>query len=117
MWLMDCQSQKVTLNNSFRSDQTRATGNLGLQVTPQWVELPRVQKGVEYAILTDELSRAWSGTNTRQYKRLEGLAKENLRDNMSTLELVLNMLAGATTTEIPKQQQSTIFAKNIDAAW
>ena len=58
-----------------------------------------MQKGVEYAIITDEISRAWSGMSTRQYKNLKGLKKENLRDNMTTLELVLNMLAEATTTE------------------
>ena len=52
-----------------------------------------IEKGVEYAILTDEISKAWSGMPTRQYKKLKGLKKENLRDNMSTLELVLNMLA------------------------
>ena len=56
-----------------------------------------VKKGVEYAILTDEITKAWSGLSTRQYKNLKGLKKENLRDNMSTLEIVLNMLAEATT--------------------
>ena len=68
-----------------------------------------MQKGVEYAILTDEISRAWSGMSTRQYKNLKGLKKENLRDNMTTLELVLNMLAEATTTqfqEIANQRPS-----------
>ena len=64
----------------------------------------RHSKGVEYAILTDEITKAWSGMNTRQYKNLKGLKKENLRDNMTTLELVLNMLAEATTTEISKQK-------------
>ena len=59
-----------------------------------------VKKGIEYAILTDEISKAWSGLATREYKDLKGLKKENLRDNMSTLELVLNMLAEATTTEL-----------------
>ena len=59
-----------------------------------------VKKGIEYAILTDEISKAWSGMATREYKDLKGLKKENLRDNMSTLELVLNMLAEATTTEL-----------------
>ena len=58
------------------------------------------QKGIEYAIFTDEISKAWSGLATREYKDLKGLKKENLRDNMSTLELVLNMLAEATTTEL-----------------
>jgi hypothetical protein len=71
-----------------------------------------VQKGIEYAILTDEISRAWSGMTTREYKRLKGLKKENLRDNMSTLELVLNMLAEATTTEISKEQKPSTLREN-----
>jgi hypothetical protein len=75
-----------------------------------------VQKGVEYAILTDEISRAWSGMSTRQYKNLKGLKKENLRDNMTTLELVLNMLAEATTTEISKQKAPTTLSENINVA-
>lgn len=61
-----------------------------------------IQKGVEYAILTDEITKAWSGMTTRGYKNLKGLKKENLRDNMTTLEIVLNMLAEATTTELTK---------------
>ena len=75
-----------------------------------------VQKGVEYAILTDEISRAWSGMSTRQYKSLKGLKKENLRDNMTTLELVLNMLAEATTTEISKQKAPETFSESVDVA-
>ena len=73
------------------------------ELTDEW-DNRGVKKGVEYAILTDEISRAWSGMSTRQYKQLKGLKKENLRDNMSTLELVLNMLAEATTTEISRQK-------------
>ena len=61
-----------------------------------------IQKGMEYAILTDEITKAWSGMTTRKYKDLKGLKKENLRDNMTTLEIVLNMLAEATTTELTK---------------
>ena len=72
------------------------------ELTDEW-DARGVQKGVEYAILTDEITKAWSGMNTRQYKNLKGLKKENLRDNVTTLELVLNMLAEATTTEISKQ--------------
>ena len=63
-----------------------------------------VEEGKEYAILTDEVTKAWSGMSTRQYKNLKGLKKENLRDNMSTLELALNMLAEATTTELTNTQ-------------
>ena len=61
-----------------------------------------IQKGIEYAILTDEITKAWSGMTTRKYKDFKGLKKENLRDNMTTLEIVLNMLAEATTTELTK---------------
>ena len=75
-----------------------------------------MEKGKEYAILTDEITRAWSGMTTRQYKTLKGLTKENLRDNMTTLELVLNMLAEATTTEISKQKAPETFSDNIDVA-
>lgn len=85
------------------------------ELTDEW-DTRGVQKGVEYAILTDEISRAWSGMSTRQYKSLKGLKKENLRDNMTTLELVLNMLAEATTTEISKQKAPETFSENIDVA-
>ena len=85
------------------------------ELTDEW-DARGVQKGVEYALLTDEISRAWSGMSTRQYKNLKGLKKENLRDNMTTLELVLNMLAEATTTEISKQKAPETFSENIDVA-
>ena len=85
------------------------------ELTDEW-DARGVQKGVEYAILTDEISRAWSGMSTRQYKNLKGLKKENLRDNMTTLELVLNMLAEATTTEISKQKAPAALSENIDVA-
>ena len=85
------------------------------ELTDEW-DARGVQNGVEYAILTDEISRAWSGMSTRQYKNLKGLKKENLRDNMTTLELVLNMLAEATTTEISKQKAPETFSENINVA-
>ena len=85
------------------------------ELTDEW-DARGVQKGVEYAILTDEISRAWSGMSTRQYKNLKGLKKENLRDNMTTLEMVLNMLAEATTTEISKQKTPATLSENIDVA-
>lgn len=85
------------------------------ELTDEW-DARGVQKGVEYAILTDEISRAWSGMSTRQYKNLKGLKKENLRDNMTTLELVLNMLAAATTTEISKQKAPSTFSENMAVA-
>lgn len=85
------------------------------ELTDEW-DARGIQKGVEYAILTDEISRAWSGMSTRQYKNLKGLKKENLRDNMTTLELVLNMLAEATTTEISKQKAPETFSDHVDVA-
>jgi len=85
------------------------------ELTDEW-DNRGVQKGLEYAILTDEISKAWSGMTTRQYKNLKGLKKENLRDNMSTLELVLNMLAEATTTAISKKQSPETFEENKQIA-
>ena len=71
-----------------------------------------VQKGQEFAILTDEITQAWSGLTTRQYKQVKGLKKEGLRDNMTNLELVLNMLAEATTTEISREKQPKGLEQN-----
>lgn len=85
------------------------------ELTDEW-QTHGVEQGREYAILTDEITRAWSGMNTRQYKRLKGLKKENLRDNMSTLELTLNMLAEATTTELTKTRNPQELAENQDVA-
>ena len=85
------------------------------ELTDEW-DARGVRKGVEYAILTDEISRAWSGMSTRQYKNLKGLKKENLRDNMTTLELVLNMLAEATTTQFSKDRKPTTFQENLEVA-
>lgn len=73
------------------------------ELTDAW-DAHDVKKGTEYGILTDEVTKAWSGMTTRQYKNYKGLKKENLRDNMSTLELALNMLAEATTTELTNAQ-------------
>ena len=85
------------------------------ELTDQW-KTHGVEKGREYAILTDEVTRAWSGMSTRQYKNLKGLKKENLRDNMSTLELALNMLAEATTTELTKVQNPQGLKENQKVA-
>lgn len=84
-------------------------------LTDEW-QKRGVQKGIEYAILTDEITHAWSGLSTRQYKHLKGLKKENLRDNMSDLELVLNMLAEASTSELSKEHQPSDFAENQEIA-
>lgn len=81
------------------------------ELTAEW-QARGVEKGREYAILTDEITKAWSGMTTRQYKNLKGLKKENLRDNMSTLEIVLNMLAETTTTELSKAHQPEGFEES-----
>lgn len=85
------------------------------ELTDEWSKRG-VQKGREYAILTDEISKAWSGLTTRQYKDLKGLKKENLRDNMSDLELVLNMLAEASTTGISQVEKPEGMAENLSVA-
>lgn len=81
------------------------------ELTDEW-KGHGVKEGLEYAILTDEVTRAWSGMTTRQYKDFKGLRKQNLRDNMSTLELALNMLAEATTTELTKVQNPQGLTEN-----
>jgi len=85
------------------------------ELTDEW-DNRGIQKGLEYAILTDEVSKAWSDMTTRQYKNFKGLKKENLRDNMSTLELVLNMLAEATTTELAKVHDAQGLSENKQVA-
>ena len=89
---------KEWINQRLKSIEVRK------DLTDEW-DTSGVKKGQEYAILTDEITRAWAGLNTKQYKQLKDLKKENLRDHMSNLELVLNMLAEATTTEISKQRK------------
>ena len=70
----------------------------------------------EYAILTDELTKAWSGLTVKEYKSHKGLKKESLRDNMTDMELILNMLAEATTTELSKKEQPRGMGENVDVA-
>lgn len=101
---------KEWINQRLKSIEVRK------DLTDEW-DTRGVKKGQEYAILTDEITKAWAGLNTREYKKLKDLRKENLRDHMSNLELVLNMLAEVTTTEISKErkpngfEQSRIVAK------
>ena len=85
------------------------------ELTNEWQQRG-VEKGREFAILTDEISKAWSGKTTRQYKNLKGLKKENLRDNMSDTELVLTMLAEASTRDISKATKPDGFAENVKVA-
>ncbi len=82
------------------------------ELTDEW-ELRSVKKGEEYAILTDEITKAWAGLTTKQYKNLKNLKKENLRDNITNLELVLNMLAETSTTELSKKESTPKSPKNI----
>ena len=85
------------------------------ELTDEW-EARGVKKGIDYAILTDEITKAWTGMTTREYKDFKDLKKENLRDNMSNLELVLNMLAEASTTEISKEKTPKTFTENKQVA-
>jgi len=85
------------------------------ELTDEW-ERRGVKKGQEFALLTDVITQAWSGMNTKQYKQYKGLKTESLRDNMTNLELVLNMLAEATTTEISKEKQPVTFGQNREIA-
>jgi hypothetical protein len=85
------------------------------ELTDEW-ERRGVRKGNEFALLTDDISEAWSGLTTREYKRLKSLKTENLRDHMTNLELVLNMLAEATTTEISNKNQPRSFEDNRKVA-
>ena len=84
-------------------------------LTDEW-DKHGVQKGLEYAVLTDEITKAWSGNTTKEYKQLKGLKKENLRDNMTNMELVLNMLAETATTEISKTKNPKTFEENKQIA-
>jgi len=85
------------------------------ELTDEW-ERRGVKKGQEFAVLTDVITKGWSGMNTKQYKQFKGLKTESLRDNMTNLELVLNMLAEATTTEISKEKQPETPAQNREIA-
>lgn len=85
------------------------------ELTDEWQDRG-VMQGKEYAILTNEITQAWSGMNTQQYKKLKGLKKQNLRDNMSTTELILNMLAETSTTDISKEKKPVTFEENKKVA-
>ncbi len=85
------------------------------ELTDEWKDRG-IQQGMEYAILTDELTRAWSGMTTRQYKNLKGLKKESLRDNMSTTELTLNQLAEVATRELSQKENPVGFEQSKSVA-
>jgi len=96
---------KEWINQRLKSIEVRK------ELTDEW-DKRNVKKGLEYAILTNEITEAWSGFDVKNYKKFKGLKKENLRDNMTNLELVLNMLAEATTTEISKEKKPETFEQN-----
>jgi hypothetical protein len=96
---------KEWINQRLKSIEVRK------DLTDEW-ETRGVKKGQEYAILTDEITKAWSGFSVKQYKNHKDLKKENLRDNMTNLELVLNMLAEASTVEISKEKKPKTFNQN-----
>jgi hypothetical protein len=96
---------KEWINQRLKSIEVRK------ELTDEWEERG-VKKGGEYAILTDEITKAWSGLSVKEYKKHKDLKKENLRDNMTNLELVLNMLAEATTAEISKEKKPRTFVEN-----
>ncbi len=100
---------KNWINQRLKSIEVRK------ELTDEW-EQRGVKKGIEDAILTDEITKAWTGMTTREYKDFKNLKKENLRDNMTNLELVLNMLAEASTTEISKEQQPATLQENKEVA-
>ncbi len=134
MWLAQVGKERIdevidpelaidrALENYLRKGYTKSWINQRLKsievrkdLTDQW-DKHGVKKGLEYALLTDEITKAWSGMKTRDYKKFKGLKKENLRDNMTNMELVLNMLAELTTTEITKQENPQTFDANARIA-
>ena len=100
---------KNWINQRLKSIEVRK------ELTDEW-ELRGVKKGLEYAILTDEITKAWAGITTKEYKKFKELKKENLRDNMTNLELVLNMLAETSTTELSKDQKPKTLSENRNVA-
>ncbi len=97
------------ITQRMRSIETRK------ELTAEWDRVG-VEPGVEYAILTDDISKAWSGMSTKEYKQYKGLKKEGLRDNMTNMELILNMLAEASTTEISKAENPDGFEESRDVS-
>jgi len=100
---------KNWINQRIKSIEVRK------ELTDEW-ESRGVKKGLEYAILTDEITMAWAGFTTKQYKMFKDLKKENLRDNMTNLELVLNMLAETSTTELSKEKKPKTLGESVNIA-
>jgi hypothetical protein len=100
---------KEWINQRLKSIEVRK------ELTDEWKERG-MKEGLEYAILTDEITNAWADKSVKQYKKFKGLKKQNLRDNMTNLEIVLNMLAEASTTEISKEQKPKSLIANKKVA-
>jgi hypothetical protein len=100
---------KNWINQRIKSIEVRK------ELTDEW-ELRGIKKGLEYAILTDEITKAWAGITIKEYKEIKDLKKENLRDNMTNLELILNMLAETSTTELSKEQTPKTLSENRNVA-
>ena len=96
---------KEWINQRLKSIEVRK------ELTDEWQDRG-IKQGVEYATLTDDITKAWSDKSIKEYKRFKGLKKQNLRDNMTNLELVLNMLAEASTTEISKKKKPEGLSQN-----
>lgn len=96
-------------------NQRLQTIEMRKELTDEW-KARGIEKEVDYAILTNEMTKAWSGLTVKEYKQKKGLKKENLRDNMTNIELVLNMLAEVTATSISKQEQPQSFEENKNVA-
>ena len=96
-------------------NQRLQTIEMRKELTDEW-KARGIEKEKDYAILTNEMTKAWSGLSVKDYKNLKGLKKENLRDNMTNIELVLNMLAEVTTTAISKSREPETFSENLSVA-
>ena len=106
--------QRIGYSNEWIAQRLKSI-EIRKDLTNEW-DRGGVKQGLEYALLTDEITRAWSGMNTRDYKKIKGLKKESLRDNMTNAELVLNMLAELSTTEISKKENPKGFRENMRVA-
>ena len=106
--------QRIGYSNEWIAQRLKSI-EIRKELTNEW-DHAGIKQGLEYALLTDEITRAWSGMNTRDYKRLKGLHKESLRDNMTNAELVLNMLAELSTTEIAKNEKPSGLRANMTVA-
>ena len=97
-------------------NQRLQTIEMRKELTDEW-KARGIEREKDYAILTNEMTKAWSGLTVQEYKQVKGLKKENLRDNMTNIELVLNMLAEVTTTAISRQEQPETFDESKAVAW